>query len=216
MTAAVDIANLSLGNIGIGDPITALTDASNEARQCNRWFEHCRQQVLEEMPLPFAMRAEALAEVSGETFPGWTYLYAYPSNALVVRAVGTTAGIRSVQSSAYVGFYTEDDIPQCFRYPFEIALKADGASRLILTDLPDAYSFHTYDVTNMNVWPASARDALAWKLSASIAGPLKVSVPIQVNALRMYEALKVRAATIALNQRRDDPEPDASSIRARG
>lgn len=215
MTASVDIANLALGNIGIGDPISTLGDASNEARQCNRWFEHCRLQVLEEMPWPFAMRAALLAEVSGETFPGWTYLYAYPDTAVVIRAVGTEAGIRSVQSSAYVGFYTEDQIPAFFRYPFEIALKADGASRLILSDLPDAYAFYTYNVTDMNVWPASAREALSWRLAASIAGPLKVSVEMQAHALRMYEALKDRAAAHALNQRRDDPEPDASSVRAR-
>jgi hypothetical protein len=87
MTDQVGVYNLCLGRLGVGQAIGSPTENSVPAKTCNRFYDQCRQEVLRAFPWGFAMRAEALALVSGQTFPGWTYVYQYPNKCLNMRAV---------------------------------------------------------------------------------------------------------------------------------
>jgi hypothetical protein len=211
----VDVANFALGRLKVGQMIESLDEATTPARQCNRWFAQCRNEVLRDFPWDFALMAEALAEVSEQTFPGWGYVYQYPLDCLAVREVGTEGGIRLLQASAFVSWYEYDHLPRPIRYPFKRALKADKASQVLLTDLPNAWVFFTAEVTNLNVWPEDAISAFAWKLASEVGGPLQAQDALVTRAAQMYEAMKIRAAAASMNESRADREAEGSSILAR-
>lgn len=210
----VDVANMALSRIGIGDTIESLSDNTHRARKCNQWFEQCRNEVLRDFPWGFANKASQLALVSGQTYPGWTYVYQYPQECASVRSVADESGMRYA-TSAFNWPYCWDSIPTIYRFPWKLALKDDGASQVILSDVPEAWVFFTAVVENLNVWPADAISAFAWKLASEIGGPLQANANLILNAAQVYEGLRNRAAAASMNESRDDIEPEASSIRVR-
>jgi hypothetical protein len=214
MTAEVDVANFALGRLGIGQSIESLSEQTKLARECKRWFNLCRDMVLRDFPWSFANRAEALALVSGETYPGYEYLYAYPQDCLALRNVADENGMR-YSAAAFNWPQCWDAVPVIARFPYKLALKADGASQVIACDLPDAWGYFTARVTNLNVWPSDAISTFAWCLAAEAGGALQANAQMVGRATQMYEGLRNRAAANSMNEARDDIEPEASSIRAR-
>jgi hypothetical protein len=214
MTAQVDIWNLALGRLQIGQMIETPDDATTPARHCRRLFPQCRDEVLRDFPWGFANKAEALAAVADQVYPGWTYVYQYPQKCAAVRSVADENGMRYARAA----FNWPDTwtTPQLLaRFPFDLALKADGDSQVILSDVPSAWVFHTAIVENLNVWPADALSILAWKLAGEAGGPLQADARLVQAAVTAYEGLRIRAAAASRNESRDDREADASSIRAR-
>ena len=69
------ICNMALGYIA-KSRITSLTDSTEEARQCNLYYDHLRQQLLTSYNWGFAKRVSALALVSDTTMFGYDYVYA--------------------------------------------------------------------------------------------------------------------------------------------
>lgn len=214
MAVETTIANMALNRLGVSEKIEDLDAQTHLSRTCKFWLPICRLQVLRDFPWGFANRSEALALASEEAHPGWTYAYQYPQGTAAVRAVADENGMRY----AYVAYNWPaawNVTPVFARFPWKLSIKADGASQIILSDVPNAYAFHTADVTNYNVWPADAQSTLAWNLAMEIAGPVKAAAEFANRATNMYEGMRLRAAANSMNEARDDQEPDSPAIRAR-
>lgn len=220
MTAEVDVANFALGHVGIGQTITALTDETNIARQCKRWFDQTRDEVLRDFPWGFATRTAALAHVSAEDYPGYAFVYQYPNDCLNMRSVGDEAGVRLVRMSSN-GLYTWLSSP--YGYPYDVpsslgwrtALRADGATQVILSDIESAWGFYTARVTNLGAWPVDAIQTFALKLGGYIGGPLQANAQLVQSVKNAYVFQQQNARAAALNESKDDRPPDSPSITAR-
>jgi hypothetical protein len=207
------IANLALGRLGIGQAIAALSDQVNPAKVCSRFFDQCRQEVLRAFPWGIALRAQALAIVADQTFPGWAYAYQYPSNCLMVRAVGDETGLRYARSSVFC--QDQGDWPAVMRLPFQIALKDDDASSVILSDVRSAFAFFTVDVTNTAVFPPDLRSAFADRLAMEAGGPLTVKADLIDRCEQRYWRTLSTAAAQAMNESKDDERAESPSISCR-
>jgi hypothetical protein len=207
------IANLALGRLGIGQAITSLSEQSNPARLCNRFYDHCRQELLRAFPWGFALRSEALAEVADQDFPGWAHVYQYPDDCLRIHAIGDESGLRYARTSTFCREL--DSWPQVMRFPFQQALKNDNASRVLLSDIDAAYAFFTANVDNTGVFPPDFTSALADRLAIEIGGPLQGKAELIDRAEARYlRSLSVAAAT-AMNEQRDDVVAESPSISCR-
>src|SRR5690242_389598 len=102
MSNAVKICNLALSNIGQSDSIASIDEASTAARMCKLWFDQSRDAVLQEFPWPFATKAIALAQLTGDPPPGWGFAYAYPNDCLFAQRVCTAAGIRALSRAQWL------------------------------------------------------------------------------------------------------------------
>lgn len=207
------IFNLTLGRLGVGQAVASPTEASNPARICNRFYDQCRQEVLRAFPWGFALRAQALALVAGQTFPGWTYVYQYPDDCLMVRAVGDISGIRYARPQVFC--IDQSLWPPVFRSPWQQALKDDFASIVLLSDVQSAYAFFTIDLENTGVFPPDFASALADRLAMEAGGPLQVKADLIDRAEGRYLRSLSTAAAQALNESKDDEKPDSPSITCR-
>lgn len=215
MANETQICKFALSLLEIGQTIESIDESTNAARICSLWYGQSRDEVLRAFPWDFAFRAEALALVSDQTFPGYAYVYQYPQNCLRVLDVGPSGGTRI---SALNAFYTppyESINPQPFRFPWKLALKSDGASNVILCDLPEAWAYFTGRVTNTSVFAADVTALIAMKLATYIGAPLKVDPQKVAQIKALYEQQLVNTKATAHNESRDEPRPESPSILAR-
>lgn len=214
MASKADIGNLTLGRLRIGQSITTLDDETPTARVLNRFYDQSRQEVLRAFPWGCALRAEALALVAGQTFPGWTYVYQYPQKCLMVRCVADESGMRTAMSLLsrcdYLGFTNF-----IARMPWQTALKDDNASQVILSDVPNAWVFYTYDLETVGVMQPDLVSTIAWRLAAEAGNPLQADDSRIEKAEQMYVYSLSQAAAQSLNESRDDARPESPSISCR-
>lgn len=213
--SSTDIANLALGRLGVGRAIASLSEQSSAAVICNRFYEQCRKEVLRAHPWGFSMAAVDLVEVSAQTFPGWTYVYQYPTRCLMVRYVGDEGGLRLAQTALTSCNWREWSELQRRFMPFQVALKSDGASRVLLSDVPDAKAFYTYDVTNTGVFPDDFSSLFAWRLAMEAGGPLQADPNLVARARSEFLFWGSHATAQDMNERRDDDKPESPSIACR-
>lgn len=209
------VANMCLGRLGVSRAIGALTENSVEAKTCNRFFQHCRQEVLRSHPWGFALRAEALAIVADQSFPGWGYVYQSPSRSLMIRSIADANGIRVMRDAFLSGDSSRWEMLRMIRVPWQIALKDDGASQVILCDLSDAWAFHTVDVDNIGAWPADAVSVFAWRLAMEVGGPLSAKAELVERAESRYGSYLSWATANNMNEQKDDARAESPSIACR-
>jgi hypothetical protein len=215
VTDQVGVYNLCLGRLGVGQAVGAPTERSVPAQICNRFYDQCRQEVLRAFPWGFSLSAEALALVSGQTFPGWSYVYQYPVGCLNMRAVADSSGIRRVLSTVLACDPCWPTTLQQVRQPWQKALKTDGASQVLLTDVVTAWGFFTKDVTNMGAWDVDAQSVLADRLAMEVGGPLQAKTDLVTAAANRYGIWFQAAAATAMNEQKDDPPAESPSITCR-
>lgn len=212
MASMVDIFNQALGNIGIGYTIGDPAEKTEQRRQCSRWYEHCRDECIRNFPWTWSRKAKQL-ELVDQVFPGYEYVYQYPDDCLFALAVMPQEGLRA--RFAWVDVWNERTQNQPARIPFELALRADGQSRVIVTDLAQAWLMQITQVKVTAVYDVDFVNMLGWRLAYAIAPALKVDAKLTRNAMDMYEAMRGRATANDFNEGYPDPEPEAPSISAR-
>jgi len=185
--AEVDICNMALSHLGIGQQIQSINppDASEQAKACAFWYPKARNFVLRDAPWNFAYTYTTL--VSDGTlmaqypyaYPGWTYAYQYPGDCLMGIAVSTYGGIRWGPAfwAAWWFPYPTNAIP-IPKIPWKIAQSmAVPGQLIILTDITSpAYFFYIQCVTNTAQFDVEFSDALSLYLAWKIAGPLRANV----------------------------------------
>lgn len=152
MYSVVSICNMALYNMGITRTISNLSDGTQEAKLCNSFYEHARDELLQEYPWNFA-KASAVLPLTVEASSYGTYVYAIPSNCLSVRRV-----------------YTSGDAKGNNKY---MMMRGASGGKVVVCDVENAWADYTYRVTDPLEYPPLWVEALAWKLSTLLALPLK-------------------------------------------
>lgn len=212
MTDLVGIYNMALSRVGVSKVVGSPTEASAQRRACSRWYEHSRDFVLRDFPWNFATRSIQLA-TSTETFLGYQYVYGYPADAVNVLGVADVNGLR--HSLDYVLSFPERIPFYPWRYAWKVVSHSNGTSRLIVTDLPEAYAIYTQQHTDTESFPPDFVSCLAWKLAANIGAELQASANLIQTAEQMYLLAKGTAGANSLNEERPDQEAEGGGIRAR-
>lgn len=195
----VEVCNLALARIGHGSsqPLVSIDDASEPARACKRVFPSLLKLMLREAPWPFAVKAVEL-QPSSTVVPGWSHVYAKPTDALNILAVAGPDVDPTRGDARYHtrGFRLIGSVLACHEAP--------------------AWAWYVADVTDTHGADASFTDALAWRLAAELALTLKADPDLQRVAMEQAQMALSRALAAMGNEGRDDTPYEAETIRVRG
>lgn len=168
MASEIQICNMALDELGV-DPIQSFTDATKQARVCKRHYEQTRDSLLAKYDWGFARKSADLALLTDE-YDGWLYAYQQPADCLVARKILDP----STATEYMTKFYPE--VLQSYKgikIPFEVRAKADGSSKVILTNQEDAVLIYTARITDVNAFDINFIEALYLKLASKFAYPLR-------------------------------------------
>jgi len=196
----VAICNMALGHIGFAEEIESLNAASSTARKCRLHYAPIRDRLLSQLLWPFAKRQTALQLATEDPPTGWGYAYRQPADALHVFSVIPDGWRGPVLAG---------------QFPWQGQLSADGSSRLILSDQPDAQAVFTRSIENTSLFSPLFSECLVWSLAAAISGPLKVDATIQKNAAEMARYWFNEAGSRALAEQGQDEQPDSEFVTCR-
>lgn len=182
---------------GISDP----NEASTEARECRRFFDHVRDLLLQAYPWRFAGKLAPMAEnVDNIRSEYWAHSYKRPTDCLKVRSVSPTRKIPSLP-------FNESE-PYGVPYDYE----ADA----IFCDISPAYLHYTYQCTDTSRFTATFIEALSWHLAARLAMPLTKDQKLRADCLRMATVMEIAAQTSDANEVRESSDHESEFVGARG
>lgn len=198
--SSVEICNLAISHLGSSKEITSLTERSNEAAACSRFYETALKATLRDFPWPFATRFAALALVEEDPNDEWAYSYRYPSGCLKFRRI--LSGSRTDTNST--------------RVPYKIA--SDDSGKLVYCDTEDAECEYTVYIDDPTLYPDDFVIAFSLKLSTFIAPRITGADPFKMGerAMGRYFMEIGAARSTAINEQQDDVEPDSELISTRG
>lgn len=198
MSTQVEICNLALNHIGVRN-ITSMAELSEAARRCTLVYEPAVEAVLREHSWNFATKVVALALISGETVPGWDYLYTYPANCLNPIKV-----------------YDEENARTTTPFEFRVLQAPTGNVKAIATNVEDAYCEYVAKITDETMFDTSFVEALAYKLAGQLAQPLTKNTQLGVNMLNIYNQTINKAKATNKNEGNVKNEQVSAYIDARG
>lgn len=211
MASVVQICNIALSHIG-SEPITALTEATKEARECNLHYVEIRDAVLEDHNWGFAKRRVVLAEID-EEFSGWSHAYAYPADCLCPREIYDGSATSAVTNGLYNSDVENYSTPAKIRY--EVAINSAKDARVILTDQEDAELIYTATIADPNLFTRLFRSALSYSLAARLAEPLHSDRDLGLRMEQKYLLELSKAKRSDGNADSTPPRDDGDFIRAR-
>lgn len=195
MSSEVEICNMALAGIGIGQEISSRDEGSQEASKCDLFFDSCRDRVLRDFDWSFARRYTTLGLVAEDPNTDWVYSYRYPSDCLEVRGI--------------VGATRKDTT----KIPF--SLGSDASGKLIYTDQPEAVVRYTVRITDSEIFDPIFVSAFAGLLGAKIGPGLSRSPELVKLSYQFYLSDLASARANDQNESGQDAAPDAESVRAR-
>jgi hypothetical protein len=191
----IDICNMALAHVGIGQRIEALTDEGQEAAQCDQFYDKAREATLRDFDWPFAEKTIALALTEEDPNTEWEFSYTYPVDCIRARRILTGTG----------NSFTP-------RVPFKIA--RGTASSVIHTNLEDAVLLYTSDEKDPGLFDGSFVVALSYRLAMFIAMPLSRRQEQARMRSQYYEEISIAQANAA-NEGTEIEQPDSEFIRGR-
>jgi hypothetical protein len=195
MPSIIEICNIALSNLGAGT-INALDEASQEGRQCNLRYAIARDSALRAYPWNFATKIIALA-TSTETIPGWTYVYAYPSDCLQARKV-------------FSEVYNDPANPVVYR------VLETATGKVIVCNISEAHLEYTAKITNPAEYDPQFIEALAWKLAMDLAVPLAGNKELREHCAGFYKESLGSAQTSDAREEKIPLPQSNSYLEARG
>lgn len=176
MATPTDIVNIALRRVG-ADRISNLTqDATKEARIGRDLYDEARRDLLSLHAWNFSIkRAQLTASLTPPTF-GWDYAYALPEDFIRV-----------------VSAHPHDDDESTVPYRLEFQASDD---RVLLTNSNQLYLRYVFDLEDVNVFSASFRDVLSWRLARDFAAGLSKSTSAAELADGQYRRTLARAKSI--------------------
>lgn len=179
-----DICNMALSHIGKGT-IANRQEGLEDARACDLFYEPARREILREFPWGFAHRLERLA-LADVTIPGWEYVYGWPDKCLKLNKL--------VDEVAY----------PCEREPFDI-VNVNAGTKLIVTNLEQAYADYVWDVEDLNLWDDVALQAFSHLLASKITVRLTGNPQMSQQEYQLYK-LGIQSAQLQ-DAREEQHEP---------
>lgn len=192
MASVVEICNLALSSIGKSIPISALDEASEEARQCSVHYGQARDWLLQQYPYVFARKVQALAVLTNDWGERWGYRYSKPNDCLKI--------IRIVPAI---------DDPDNLDVPYGLR----GQS--IYADIDTATLEYTFRQDDPSKFPSQFIDALAWALAARLAFPLTRDRQLRADAAQMAQQMRLSAEAADGNDEQNDYSFTPDHLRAR-
>lgn len=171
-----DICNLALSYLNKGR-ITSLDENTEESKQCQMHYDHCRRRLLRSYTWGFAKSQVKLA-LRADNVMGWDYTYSYPADCLAVRYVFAAENARMKE--------TERD-------EFEV-VNLQGLAA-VACDVEEAYAEYTRDEKNPQKFSEEFIEALARLLAADMAMVLTGSANMQQMNYQLMQACMQEAKT---------------------
>jgi hypothetical protein len=205
MASDVLICNKALSRIGCGRISSLVSPSTKEAKECKLIFETCRDATLEAHDWSFARKRKELSKYA-DSYAGWDYAYQIPPDCIAPRKI-------------YDPYEGEVNIPgfSSTREPikFEPATNSDLDKGLILTNQDDALLIYTARVTDVNRFSAMYIDALAYKLAADLAVPLRGKEALSRTMIMLFDAAVVRAQASDAQKGYETPNTSNSFVESR-
>jgi len=192
MSSKIEIFNMAMTNIGSSAVVEDVAELSSEALACRTVYNTSLKSTLEAIDWTFARQCVVLADL-GTPPVGWSYQYSYPSNCLKARRLVLPSRLLKPEK-------------------FEVALKADGSSKVINTDIAEAVLRYTMNVTNEALFPETFAEALSWKLAYWISITLTGDLKIRNSCTIGFNMSLGNAQTVDANEGVDDDQPEADWI----
>lgn len=206
----VEIANLALGNIRARS-IQSFDEDSLEAQTIKLRYDLCRRWVLQEIMPNFAKKTLALG-LTTEQDNRWIYCYDYPADCLKVQYI-LPNWVFGEERTVYLRFgyeYPMDKRIELIKeHAEEFEIEQKGTSKVIMTNIDEAYATYIKDEEDTNLFTAQFAEALAWWLSAQIAVPVvgaEKGREMRRDALNIYSQMVREAKESLGNERRVQPE----------
>jgi len=151
----VEMCNLALSHVGLGELIQSLDDDTTPARQCKLLFTPTAIDLLIRYNWSFAERKQYLALLDGVSPVDYTYAYTYPSDCLRFREIYNSLSLKSPPIK------------------YAIQLSADNKSRYIETNQATAIGVYTVDVSDKaSSWSEFFTMAFIWGMAMKLVIPL--------------------------------------------
>lgn len=211
----VEVANLALSNLRIARSIESFDERTPAAEAAKKWYEICRDAVLQGSWWTFAKGYKVLAPSNDTPFPGWAYRYGLPVDCVLVRYLVAPEfaylppdreAVRSIQLGIY------DRVPS---NPFELMAAESGDAMDLVTNIAPAGAIYTRRITNINVWSPTAIQGLGHHLAAKMGPELNQKLEIQKVQEQLYAGVIGAAEGIDANQETQQRPPEAEWIRHR-
>ena len=188
----VIIANMALAHINKRQ-ITSLTEQSEEARKCSLFYHRARRSMLRACDWNFSTINQALALLQSvassdfdatwatlqDVIPGFSYMYAEPSQCLRVRKVYNPVVPGALYSTGPFFDSSYNQIESITggrglgaRTPFRVVRAPRANIMGVATDLKDAWCEITKDITDESQFDDMFVDAFALELGVRIAPSL--------------------------------------------
>lgn len=193
----VEICNLALSHIRVKS-IASLSDNTPQANECNRLYDPTRDAVLEKFNWNFA-RKRIILSLKSETYAGWTYAYAYPSDCIKARKIYNSVGESTISG----------------KIKFEVAIDDALTARIILTEQEDAVLIYTARVTTPNMFSSQFVTAMGYAMAVELTVPLRADVALKETMRLEYINIIEQAGAEDANEGHDVPEQVSSFLDAR-
>lgn len=181
----VDLYNLALSACGSRDSVALITENTNGARFCNRWYEPVRRHVYAAAHWPTLKRHARLGLlqerntaadwVSTDPDPGWVYAYSAPNDMVAARHLSTYERFST-------GVYPSMNV------------------RAVFCDTEDAILTYTKDETDLSLLDAGLYMCFVYGLAMHIARPLTGKADRSKELAEMANRLIAEARASAANE----------------
>lgn len=190
MASKIDVFNMALAHIGASTTVADEQEHSPERVACSRFWETCRDTLFsyQSVPWRFAKARVLLADL-GSPPAGWGYRYRYPNDCITAIEVTVTGRAELFEKKA----------------KFQVEHEASG--RVIVCDIPEAELVYVKRVEAVERWPGSFVEAMAYRLAAMIAMPLKKETSLRNDLLQIADQFIQMAAAASLNESVADNAP---------
>lgn len=196
MASEVEICNLGLSHV-TAYGIQSLDERTKEARECKRLYAPARDAMLESHDWAIARKRKPLALLD-ETYSGWDYAYAWPSDCIMPRRI-----------------YDPAEAMGSEKIKFEFAVNDALNRRVILTNEAEAELIYTAKVTDANLYTSMMIDALSYRLASDLALPLRSDSNLQKDMLNQFLSRVAAAEASVSNAEEKPPETKSDFHKAR-
>lgn len=190
---------MAISHLGTGKEIAVITESSEEANACNRFYEVARDSVLEDYPWPFARTFATLNLIATDPTDEWSYSYRYPTDCLRINRLQNERSFETRQS----------------REPYIIG--SDVSGRIIYTNKENAKIEYTRKITTVTLQSSSFNLALSYKLAMLVAPRLTKGDPTKIKAdmYKLYQDHMSMVRANVANEEQPYEEVESALIRAR-
>jgi len=166
MTTQTDIVNIALRRIGANRIDDLAKSGSKEAIAARDLYEEARRDLLNLHNWNFAIKRSQLSASSTDPTFGWDYTYPLPED--LIRLVSV---------------HPHNDDHSIVDYRLEFQSSDD---RVLVTNSNQIYIRYVWDIEDPNLFSASFREALAWRLARDLALALSKSASAAELADKAY------------------------------